>query len=239
MAGLTVNVDHIATIREIRKAGDPDPVSAAILAELAGADGITVHLRQDRRHIQDRDVRLLKEMVQSKFILKMASTTEMIGIALEIKPDLVTLVPEKKNELTTESGMDLVAGGNNAAESVESLQHAGIPVSILIDPEPQQVKAAYKIGANRIQIHTGTLCGAYTPQQKEQAFSAILNTIKIAYKLKLGITAGHGLCYNTVKHFKDLHEINEFSIGHSIISRAVLKGMEEAVKEMLGLVRPI
>lgn len=239
MAGLSVNVDHVATLREARKISYPEPVAAAVLAELAGADGIVVHLRKDRRHIQDRDVRILRKVVQTKLILEMASTSEMLGIALDIKPDLVTIVPEKNEELTTEGGLDLSVQKNSVAEIVGSLQDNGIPVSIFIDPAPEQIKLAHKINASTVEIHTGTFCDATTPKKKKQAFSKIVDAVKLAHKLKLKINAGHGLCYKTIKVFKGMHEIDEFSIGHSIVSRAVLVGMERAVKEMLALIKTL
>ena len=239
MVGLAVNVDHVATLREARKAGYPDPVAAAVLAELAGADGIVVHLRGDRRHIQDRDVRILRKIVQTRLILEMASNSEMIGIALDIKPDLVTLVPEKREELTTEGGLDLIVHKNAVAETVGTLKNNGIPVSIFIDPDPEQIKLAYRINADMVEIHTGIFCDATTSKKKEIAFSEIVDSAKLAHKLKLGVNAGHGLCCKTIKTFKGLHEIDEFSIGHSIISRAVLTGMERAVKEMLALIKEL
>jgi pyridoxine 5-phosphate synthase len=239
MAGLAVNVDHVATIREARKSSYPDPVAAALIAEVAGADGIVVHLREDRRHIQDRDVRILRNVVQTKLILEMAATVEMVGIALDIQPDLVTLVPEKREELTTEGGLDMIIHKNNVTETVDTLQNSGIPVSIFIDPDPEQIKLAHRANASMIEIHTGTFCEAATPAKKDAAFDKIVNAIKFAHKLKLGITVGHGICYNTIKDFHGLHEIDEFSIGHSIVSRAVLSGMEAAVKEMRDLIRQL
>jgi len=236
MAGLAVNVDHVATLREARKSSDPDPVAAAILAELAGADGIVVHLREDRRHIQDRDLRILRKIVQTKLILEMASTTEMIGIALDVQPEVVTLVPEKREELTTEGGLDLISNKDAIAETVGTLQDSGIPVSIFIDPDPDQIKVAHQINATMVEIHTGIFCDAKTTKKKEQAFTDIVNATKLAHKLRLGINAGHGLCYNTIKTFKGLREIDEFSIGHSIISRAVLIGMQAAVADMRKLI---
>jgi pyridoxine 5-phosphate synthase len=237
MAGLAVNVDHVATLREARKGSYPDPVAAAILSELAGADGIVVHLREDRRHIQDRDLRTLRNIVQTKLILEMASNNEMIGIALDVQPDVVTLVPEKPEELTTEGGLDLISYKDEIAETVGTLQDSGIPVSIFINPDPDQIKVAHQINATMVEIHTGIFCDAKTTKKREQAFSDIVDAVKFARKLRLGINAGHGLCYNTIKIFKGLHEIDEFSIGHSIVSRAVLVGMEKAVKEMLALIK--
>ena len=239
MAGLAVNVDHVATLREARKINYPEPVAAAVLAELAGADGIVVHLREDRRHIQDRDVRILRKIVQTRLILEMASTSEMVGIALDIKPDIVTLVPEKREELTTEGGLDLIVHKNSVAEAVDSLQNSGIPVSIFIDPDPEQIKLAHQIDAAMVEIHTGTFCDATTSIKREKAFATIVDAVKLAHKLKLKVNAGHGICYKTIKAFKGLKEIDEFSIGHSIISRAVLVGMERAVKEMLALIKEL
>ncbi|MBW2218366.1 MAG: pyridoxine 5'-phosphate synthase [Deltaproteobacteria bacterium] len=237
MAGLAVNVDHIATLREARKSKYPDPVAAGILAEFAGADGVVVHLREDRRHIQDRDVRMLRNVVQTKLILEMASTAEMVGIALDVKPDVITLVPEKREELTTEGGLDLIVHKHTIAETVDTLQNSGIPVSIFIDADPEQIKLAHKIDASMVEIHTGTFCDASTADKKERAFNKIVDAVKLARKLKLGINAGHGLCYKTIKYFKGLFEIDEFSIGHSIVSRASLVGMEKAVQEMIRLIK--
>jgi pyridoxine 5-phosphate synthase len=239
MAGLAVNIDHVATLREARKSTYPDPVAAAIQVELAGADGVVAHLREDRRHLQDRDLRILRKVVQSKLILEMAITSEMVGIALDVKPDLVTLVPEKREELSTEGGLDLVFNKNAVAETVATLQDSGIPVSIFIDPNPDQIKIAHQIDATMIEIHTGTFCDAKTDKKREQAFSDIVNAAKLAHKLRLGVNAGHGICYQTIKAFKGLREIDEFSIGHSIISKAVLVGMEKAVKEMLTLIKEL
>lgn len=239
MAGLAVNVDHVATLREARKIHYPEPVAAAVLAELAGADGIVVHLRSDRRHIRDRDVRILRQIVQTKLILEMAATSEMVGIALDIQPDIVTLVPEKPEELTTEGGLDLLVHKDAIAETVDTLQNGNIAVSIFIDPDPQQVKLAHQINADMIEIHTGIFCEAKTPSKRDQAFANIVDAVKLARKLRLGINAGHGLCYQTIKHFKGLHEIDEFSIGHSIVSRAVLVGMERAVREMKTLIESL
>lgn len=239
MAGLAVNVDHIATLRQLRGVSYPDPVAAAVLAELAGADGIVVHLRGDRRHIQDRDARILRRVVQTKLILEMASTTEMLGIALDIKPDLVTLVPERREEVTTEGGLDLVVHKSAVTETIRTLQNSGIPVSIFIDPEPEQLKLAHQANANLIEIHTGTFCDATTSKKKNRAFSKIVDAIKLSHKLRLGVNVGHGICYNTIKAFKGLKEIDEFSIGHSIVSRASLVGMERAVREMLALIKEL
>ncbi len=237
MAGLAVNVDHIATLREARKTSYPDPVAAAVAAELAGADGIVVHLREDRRHIQNRDVEILRQTVQTKLILEMSPNPEMIEIAIKTKPDLVTLVPEKREELTTEGGLDLIVHESNIKEMVSTLQSNNIPVSIFIDPDIAQIKIAHKINADIVEIHTGTFCNAKSLKKYNHAFTAIIDAVKLAHKLKLGINAGHGICYKTIHAFKGLKEIDEFSIGHSIISRAALIGMEKAVKQMKLLIQ--
>lgn len=239
MAGLAVNIDHIATLREARKVRYPDPVAAALLAELAGADGIVCHLREDRRHIQDRDVRLLKNVIQTKLILEMAATSEMMGIALDVRPELVTLVPESREEITTEGGLDLIVHSKSIAQTISALQNNGIPVSIFIDPEPEQIKLAYQTGANLIEIHTGRFCEATSSTKREQAFAKIVDAAKLAKKLQLGVNAGHGLCYHTIKAFAGLTEIDEFSIGHSIVSRAALVGMDRAVREMHALIKAL
>ena len=239
MAGLAVNVNHVATIREARQVIYPDPIAAAVLAEIAGADGVVVHLRSDRRHIQDRDIRILRKIVQSKLILKMAATSEMLGFALDIKPDLVTLVPEKREEITTEGGIDLVIHKTTVTDTVGTLQNSGIPVSIFIDPDLEQLKLAHQCNTDLVEIYTGTFCNATTSGKKEQALSKIVDSVKLAHKLKLGVNAGHGLNYNTIKAFKGLKEIDEFSIGHSIVARSIMVGMEKAVKEMLRLIKAL
>ncbi len=232
MALLAVNVDHVATLRNARGVDYPEPVAAAVAAETGGADGIVVHLREDRRHIKERDVRLLRQTVHSRLILEMAATSEMLGIAL----DIVTLVPEKREELTTEGGLDLITHENPIRQAVNTLKNAGIAVCIFIDPDLDQIKVAHKIDADMIEIHTGAFCDATTPSQKRQEFSRIVDAAKIGTKLKLEVNAGHGICYNSIKAFKGLAEINEFSIGHSIVSRAVLTGMEQAVRDMKQLI---
>jgi len=239
MAGLAVKIDQVATLREIRKSQFPDPVAAAVFAELAGADGIAVHLRKDRRDIRDRDVRILRQTIQSKLILEMAATSEMVGMALDIKPDHVTLVPEKREEFSAEGGLDLVVHKDEITETVETLRNSGIPVGILIDPEPEQLKQAHRTNAGIVEIHTGTYCEAKTVQKRHQAFLKIVDAIKLAHKLNLSVKAGRSLCYKSIKAFSGLNEIDEFSIGHSIVSRALLTGMEKAVKEMIELIRAL
>ncbi len=239
MPGLAVNVDHVATLREARKISIPDPVMAAGIVELAGADGVVVHLREDRRHIHDRDVRILRKTVTSKLILEMATTSEMIDIALEIKPDLVTLVPEKREELTTEGGLDLHLHKDAVSDAINILQKEGIPVSIFINPDPDQIEIARRINADFVEIHTGVFCDAQGPKKRAAAFDKIVDSVRLGRKLKLGINAGHGLGYQTIKAFKGLSGIDEFSIGHSIIARAVIVGLDRAVREMIALIKEL
>ena len=239
MPGLAVKIDHVAALREAQKTSFPDPVAAALLAEMAGADGIVVHLREDRRDITDRDVRILRQTIQSKLILEMASTTEMVGMALDIKPDHVTLVPEKREEFSTGGGLDLIVHKEEIRETVDTLQNSGIPVGILIDPEPEQLKQAHRANVGIVEIHTGAYCEAKTTRTRHRAFLKIVDAIKLAHKLKLNVKAGRGLCYKSIKAFSGLEEIDEFSIGHSIVARAVLTGMEKAVREMIDLIRAL
>lgn len=240
MAELAVNVDHVATLRQARgNTVYPDPIAAALAAETAGADAIVVHLREDRRHIQDRDVRLLRQLVQTRMILEMAATTEMLGIALDVKPDTVTLVPEKRQEITTEGGLDLITHQDSIREAVSTLKNARMKVCIFIDPDLDQIKIAHKIDADSIEIHTGAFCEAKTEAEARREFSRIVDAAKIGTKLKLGVHAGHGICYNTINAFKGLHEIREYSIGHSIISRSVLTGIDSAVRDMKQLIKAL
>jgi pyridoxine 5-phosphate synthase len=233
MAKLGVNIDHIATIRQARGGTEPDPVTAAAIAELAGADGITIHLREDRRHIQDRDLRLLRQTVKTRLNLEMASTEEMIAIALQIKPDICSLVPEKRQELTTEGGLDVRLNMQHVANTVEKLQECGIPVSLFIDPDTDQVKAASKSGADYVEIHTGAFADARGFKKQDAELIKIENAVKLASKLGLGVNAGHGLNYTNIKMVAALGGIEEFNIGHSIISRAALVGLDRAVREMV------
>jgi len=239
MAGLAVNVDHVATLRQARGIDIPDPVAAAALVECAGADGVVVHLREDRRHIQDRDVHILRKTVKTKLILEMAATDEMIRIAKDLKPDLVTLVPEKREELTTEGGLDVLTHEKVVAGAIQDLHGQEIPVSIFVDPDLAQIEKAKKIDAEFIEIHTGTFCDAVGESARNDAFSKIAEGVRYAHDLQLGINAGHGLGYNTIKVFRGLSEIDEFSIGHSIIARAVMVGLDRAVRDMVRLVKGI
>ncbi|MBI5043066.1 MAG: pyridoxine 5'-phosphate synthase [Nitrospirae bacterium] len=237
MARLAVNIDHVATLREARKGIEPDPIFASVLAELSGADGIIVHLREDRRHIQERDLRLLRETVKTKLNLEMAATQEMVKIALDIKPDMVTIVPEKRQELTTEGGLEVALNKDHLKAIILLLHDGGIKVSLFIDPDMEQIKAAHKINTDFIEIHTGRYANAKLQSDQDTEFEEIVNSCKIGQKLGLGINAGHGLNYQNVKRLAQLREIEEFNIGHSIVSRAVLVGMERAVREMKELVR--
>jgi pyridoxine 5-phosphate synthase len=237
MAKLGVNIDHVATVRQARGGAEPDPVAAAAIAELAGADGITIHLREDRRHIQDRDLRLLRQTVQTRLNLEMAATDEMVGIALQVKPEMCTLVPEKRQELTTEGGLDVRYHLEAIKTAVQRLQDGGIVVSLFIDADPDQIKAASKAGADYIEIHTGSFAEAPDWKSEEQELIKIENGVKLAQKLSLGVNAGHGLNYSNIKKIVGIRGIEEYNIGHSIISRAVLVGLDRAVRDMAELVR--
>jgi pyridoxine 5-phosphate synthase len=233
-----VNVDHVATVREARGIPEPDPVLAAALAELAGCDGIIVHLREDRRHIQDRDLHLLRKTVKTKLNLEMASVPEMVNIAQKIKPDVATLVPEKRQELTTEGGLDVISQGKSVKQSVKELHKAGITVSLFIDPNPKQIETAKeKIGADYVEIHTGAFAEARDRDQEKREVRKISEAVDLASRIGLGVNAGHGLDYHNIKKLIVLEHIEEFSIGHSIIARALMVGMEQAVKEMLALIK--
>jgi len=233
-----VNVDHVATVREARGIAEPDPVLAAALAELAGCDGIIVHLREDRRHIQDRDLELLRKTVKTKLNLEMASVPEMVTIAKKIKPDMATLVPEKRQELTTEGGLDVIAQAKSVKQSVQALQKAGITVSLFIDPNPKQIEAAKeKIGADYVEIHTGAFAEARDRDQEKREVRKISEAVDLAFRIGLGVNAGHGLDYHNIRQLLAIELIEEFSIGHSIIARALMVGMAQAVKEMLVLIK--
>ncbi|MCI0570595.1 MAG: pyridoxine 5'-phosphate synthase [Myxococcaceae bacterium] len=234
---LGVNVDHVATLRQARRATYPDPVTAAALAELAGAEQITIHLREDRRHIQDRDLRLLRETVQTVLNLEMAATQEMVKVAYEHKPDTATLVPERREELTTEGGLDVANQRDALARVVKSLRDGDIAVSLFIDPDLDQVRAAHKANAQRVELHTGRYCEARDPRERDRELARILDAAKAASKLGLGVAAGHGLNYDNVRPIARILEIDELNIGHGIVSRAVLVGFERAVREMVELMR--
>jgi pyridoxine 5-phosphate synthase len=229
---LGVNIDHVATIRQARRTVEPDPVAAAVLAELGGADGITVHLREDRRHIQDRDVQILRQTVRTHLNLEMAATPEMVEIALSIKPDYVTLVPERREEVTTEGGLDIVGQRDRMAAVVAQLQAAGIPVSLFIDPDPAQIAASAQVKAQFIELHTGRYADALDEMMRGKELALLSEGCAQAIALGLRVNAGHGLTYWNVQPVAQLTGMEELNIGHTIISRAVLVGMERAVREM-------
>ncbi|MBI1810892.1 MAG: pyridoxine 5'-phosphate synthase [Nitrospirae bacterium] len=231
---LGVNVDHVATVREARKGIEPDPVMAATLAVLGGAGGITIHLREDRRHIHDRDLRILREVVPVELNLEMAATKEMIGIALKVKPDMVTLVPEKREELTTEGGLDVKRQKSNLKNTIRRIQGAGIPVSLFIDPSTDDIAVSKETGADMVEIHTGLYANAKGSKQEKELIK-VARSVKDALSLGLGANAGHGLNYFNVKSVAAIEGLRGLYIGHSIISRAVLVGMERAVREMKEL----
>ena len=235
MLKLSVNVDHIATLREARKTNYPDPVAAAILAELAGANGITVHLREDRRHIQERDVEILRQTIKTKLNLEMGLSDSVVKFALKIRPDMATIVPEKEGEITTEGGLDLSKSGQRLSEVISLLHEAGIMVSLFINPTPNSVRKAHKLNADFIEIHTGLYAEAKSIQEASEEIERIAGAAMLAKKLDLGVNAGHGLNYENVREIVLIQEIDELSIGHSIIARASLVGVKEAVQQMLKL----
>ena len=235
-AKLAVNVDHVATVREARKAPYPDPVHAAVLAELGGADGIVVHLRLDRRHIKERDVRIIKDIIKTKLILEMAIDEELIKFAKEVKPYQVTLVPERVEEITTEGGMILEGRVKEVKKAVKELNEAGIKVSLFLNPDEKTIKLAKKTGAQIIEIHTGLYADAESEEEREKEFNKIEVAARIAKDLGFIVHAGHGLSYENIEPVAAIPEIEEFSIGHSIVSRAIFVGMKEAVREMKELI---
>lgn len=237
MAYVNVNIDHIATVRQARGGAEPDPVAAAALCELAGAHGITVHLREDRRHIQYRDVRLLRNTVRTLLNLEMAATPDMLEAALKIRPDQVTLVPEKRQELTTEGGLKVRGDVKNVKAAIRALHRKGIPVSLFIDPRPEDVRASHDLGAAMVELHTGTYANTYGPHGPQPAaFEALQKAATQAYQLGMDVHAGHGLTYRNVSPVAALPEIEDLNIGHNIIARACLVGLDRAVRDMIDLV---
>ena len=234
---LCINIDHIATLREARGGLEPDPVTAAHVCELAGADGIVCHLREDRRHINDRDVRLLRETVKTKLDLEMAATEEIVAFAIETLPDMATLVPERRQELTTEEGLDVKGHLHQLRDVVQRLQQHDIEVSLFIDPVPQQIEAARETGADKIEIHTGEYANARTEEKRRQLLDVVRDAARRARELGMGVNAGHGLNYLNLSPVRTITEIEEVSIGHAVIARALFAGMDRAVKEMLALTR--
>jgi pyridoxine 5-phosphate synthase len=236
-ARLGVNVDHVATLRQARRTEYPDPVAAAMLAELGGADQITIHLREDRRHIQDRDLEVMRKTVTTSLNLEMAATQEMVKVAWGVKPDTVTLVPERREELTTEGGLDVVVGRETIRKVVKNLRDAEIEVSLFIDPDIDQVKAAQRVEAQVVEFHTGRYCDARLLPDRRKELGRLVDACKAAAKLGMRVAAGHGLNYRNVLPVAALPEIEELNIGHAIVARAVLVGMERAVREMKEALR--
>lgn len=237
MPELIVNIDHIATLREARRAKEPDPVHAANLAELGGATGIIVHLREDRRHIKDRDVQLLRDTIRTELHLEMAATPEMHRIALEIQPQMACLVPEKRQELTTEGGLDLLGREQEISEFLTELKQQGIKSSLFIDPNPEQIEAASNSGTEYVEIHTGHYADAPDPLTKQRELERILEGIQKARGLDLKVNLGHGLDYKNILSFSKVSGIREYSIGHSIVARAAQVGMEKAVRDLREIIR--
>jgi len=236
MIALNINIDHVATVRQARQISEPDPVTVAGLVELAGADGITIHLREDRRHIIDRDVRILRETVQTRLNLEMAATEEMFGIALEIRPDIVTLVPEKREEITTEGGLDVIGASTIMCDGIKQIRDAGIRVSLFIDPEVDQIKASRGIGAEEVELHTGCYANAKNIAQLDMEYQRLVSGAETAHKQKLQVNAGHGLNYINTQRICVLPNLRELNIGHSIVSRAIFVGISQAVREMKEII---
>ncbi len=233
----SLNIDHIATLRNARGETQPDPVTAALIAEQAGIDGIVVHLREDRRHINERDVRLLRELITTKLDLEMAATEEIIKIACDIGPELATIVPEKRLELTTEGGVNVIDNITLMKNTIEELHKYDIEVSLFIEPDTRQIDAAAEIKSDYIEIHTGVFANAFSEEEQFDELDKIRVAVKHAKKLGLGVNAGHGLDYQNIKIFRELTDIDEVSIGHSIIARAVFVGIKQAVQEMFDLIK--
>jgi pyridoxine 5-phosphate synthase len=237
MKKLMVNIDHVATLREARGIYYPDPIYAAGIAEMAEASGIIIHLREDRRHIKDRDVKILREVVKTKLNLEMAATDEMVDIAREIKPDMITLVPEKREELTTEGGLDVTGLSKKIKNVIEKVREKGIKVSLFIDPEDEQIIVSHKIKADMIEIHTGAYSDAKNEVIRDKELKKVVNAAKRGKELGLGVNAGHGLHYHNLSEIVAIKEIDELSIGHSIIARAIFTGLDRAVRDMLALMK--
>ncbi|MCX7722828.1 MAG: pyridoxine 5'-phosphate synthase [Verrucomicrobiae bacterium] len=242
MLKLGVNIDHVATLREARYRGrgfgEPDPVEAAKICERAGAHGITVHLREDRRHIQDRDVWALRQTVRTRLNFEMANVPEIVGIALRLKPDIVCIVPERRLEVTTEGGLDVVTNESALAETRKRINDAGIEVSLFVAPDPPQIEAAARVGAQFIELHTGAFAEHFhDPEARARELERLIAGAKLAHQLGLRVNAGHGLNYQNVPTLLRVPHLVELNIGHSIISRAVFVGLETAVREMLALMK--
>jgi pyridoxine 5-phosphate synthase len=233
----SLNIDHYATVRNARGGQQPDPVTAALIAEQAGVDGIVCHLREDRRHINERDVRLLRELIKTKLDLEMAAVDEIIKIACDIGPELATLVPEKRQELTTEGGLNVIDNVSRLKDTIQELHEADIEVSLFIEPEIEQIDASAEIHSDFIEIHTGIFANAISEEEQFDELERIRAAVKHAKKLGLGVNAGHGLDYQNIKVFREVPDIDEVSIGHAVIAHALFVGIERAVKEMIGLLK--
>jgi pyridoxine 5-phosphate synthase len=236
MIALHVNVDHVATLRQARRTTEPDPIAAAAIAELNGADGITVHLREDRRHIQDRDVHILRETVKTVLNLEMAVTDPMLEIALQIRPEVVTLVPEKREEITTEGGLDVAVDWKRMCDFVKELVNAEMRVSLFVDPDPQQIEASAKVQATEVELHTGTYANLKSAHRRSEQWDRLAVAAEAAHQHGLQVNAGHGLTYHNTRAICKLPHLRELNIGHSIISRSVLYGLAESVREMRRLI---
>jgi pyridoxine 5-phosphate synthase len=236
MAELGVNIDHVATVRQARRTYEPDPVWAATLAQLGGADGITVHLREDRRHIQDRDLRILRETVTVKLNLELGCDPQIVEIACQTRPDQATLVPEKREEVTTEGGLDVVASRGRVGDTVKRLKDAGIEVSLFLDPQPKQIEIAAQLGADAVELHTGEYALAIGEQPQAAELAKLIDSGRLVRQAGLTLHAGHGLTYRNVKPIAAIPEMSELNIGHSIVARAIMVGFEQAVREMKKLV---
>jgi pyridoxine 5-phosphate synthase len=233
---LGVNIDHVATLRQARKGRYPDPVAAAALAELGGADQITLHLREDRRHVNDRDLDLLRKTVNGTLNLEMAAVQPMLAVALQTRPDTVTLVPERREELTTEGGLDVISSREEIGRVARALRDASVEVSLFVDPDLEQIKASQRADAQAVELHTGRYCDARTDRDRSRELSRIIEGAKAAAKLGLRVAAGHGLDYWNVKPVAEIQEITELNIGYAIVCRAVLTGIERAVRDMKDLI---
>jgi pyridoxine 5-phosphate synthase len=236
---LGVNIDHVATVRNARRTFEPDPVHAAVIADLAGADQITLHVREDRRHVNERDLKLIKELIHSRVNLEMAVTDEMVALAKEVKPHQVTLVPERREEITTEGGLDVIGNREKVERAVRKLKEAGIVVNVFIDPDEEQIRAAAEVGADAVELHTGAYAEAFARNDEEgveRELGRLRRAAKAAKEVGLKVYAGHGLTYKNVKPVAQIPEIEELNIGHSIVANAILLGMKEAVEKMIKLI---
>jgi len=233
---LGVNIDHVATLRQARKGRYPDPVAAAAMAELGGADQITLHVREDRRHVTDRDLELLRKTVNGTLNLEMAAVQQMLELALQQRPDTATLVPERREELTTEGGLDVITNREEVRRVARALRDAGIEVSLFVDPDLEQIKASHRADAQAVELHTGRYCEARNAQERARELARVVEAARSAARLGLRVAAGHGLDYWNVRPVAEIEEITELNIGYAIVCRAVLTGLERAVRDMKELI---